>query len=208
MTPETFFKTNYIRYDTVTLEGSLNDVVLAIKKTDAYKKVHDVCRKYRGIESRLHQINGIGMTMWVADMANCKKFAKRCLVHTRLSVFHQNRAIQRFGLEGIVAMKVYAEQETIEVITDVFNKYNPESQFPISSYHIDLYLHDLNIAVECDEYNHSSYDRDYDERRTAAITRLLGCQWIRYNPHATDFRLGRVIERISRSTERKRKLSL
>ena len=63
-------------------------------------------------------------------------------------------------------------------------------------YEIDLYFPDLKIAVECDEYGHSSTPAYEDEFRQREIEQTLGCEFIRFNPHEPNFNIGHCINRI------------
>lgn len=56
-----------------------------------------------------------------------------------------------------------------------------------------MYLVEFNIAIECDEWGHNSYDKESEMGRTNTITNELNCYWVRFNPHAKDFNIGDVI---------------
>jgi very-short-patch-repair endonuclease len=65
------------------------------------------------------------------------------------------------------------------------------------SFKIDLYLPDYKIAIECDEMHHKSgTNRDIDLIRQQEIEKILGCQFIRFNPEERDFNFGKVLNQI------------
>lgn len=63
-------------------------------------------------------------------------------------------------------------------------------------YRIDLYLKDLNIAIECDEHGHEERDEWDENFRQQEIERFLKCKFIRFNPHDQNFNIGNVINQI------------
>ena len=54
-----------------------------------------------------------------------------------------------------------------------------------NKYRIDLYIKDLNIAIEYDERNHTGYKND--EYRQKEIEKELGCRFIRINDNKDDY---------------------
>ncbi len=44
-----------------------------------------------------------------------------------------------------------------------------------------------NLAIECDEFNHSNRDPEYEEQRENFIKNELNCEFIRFNPDAKNF---------------------
>lgn len=90
------------------------------------------------------------------------------------------------------------ETETIKNITTAFQNYPHELQYkPIgTNYRIDLYFPNHKLAIECDECNHNGRDPDYENNRQTSIEKILGCKFIRYDPHAIDFNIFEVINKI------------
>lgn len=88
------------------------------------------------------------------------------------------------------------ENTTIDIIFDSFCHLSPVKQFYISGYRIDLYFPKERIAIECDENSHSGYNYDKELLRQDVITKLLGCQFIRFNPNSRSFKLGKVINEL------------
>lgn len=87
------------------------------------------------------------------------------------------------------------QSKTISIIRNAFIHLNPIEEFFISGYRIDLYFPSYRLAVECDEIHHQN-QRQHDKARQDAITRLLGCSWVRYCPEAKDFCVGKVVNQI------------
>lgn len=51
----------------------------------------------------------------------------------------------------------------------------------LGKYRIDLYIDDLNVAIEYDENNHDNYAYEQHEGRQKEIEKKLGCKFIRVN---------------------------
>lgn len=78
----------------------------------------------------------------------------------------------------------YKEESTVMFIVYCFlNKFKMTRQYRVGDYRVDLYVHDLNLVIECDENDHKNYNPEKDHARTDTINRLLANPtWIRYNP--------------------------
>lgn len=83
---------------------------------------------------------------------------------------------------------IYKEKKEYEFIGALINslkgigieKFIPE-YYCCSKYRIDLYLPELNIAIEYDENNHRGYSYEQQEGRQKEIEENLGCKFIRVN---------------------------
>jgi very-short-patch-repair endonuclease len=69
-------------------------------------------------------------------------------------------------------------------------------EFKIGTYRIDLYLPKYKIAIECDEYNHKSYEPNKQLERDKFIKEQLGSEFVRFNPNVQGFRVVNVIRDI------------
>lgn len=87
------------------------------------------------------------------------------------------------------------EGETIQIIKNTLVHLSPIEQFFVSGYRIDLYFPLHRIAVECDELHHK-YREYQDMDRQDAITKVLGCEWVRYRPEEAGFCIGKVLNQI------------
>lgn len=91
------------------------------------------------------------------------------------------------------------EHYYINIIKSAIQKFDiSKKSFKVKTkyndYFIDLYLENINLAIECDEHDH--YIQEYSdelERREEDIITELGCRFLRFNPHEADFNVGEVI---------------
>lgn len=92
------------------------------------------------------------------------------------------------------------EEEFINKLIEVLKPLGLKSfkkQFKISKYRIDLYLPELNIAIEYDENNHKGYTYEQQEGRQKEIEENLGCKFIRITDNKTDeHNIGYVINKM------------
>ena len=88
------------------------------------------------------------------------------------------------------------EVDCLRIIESALQHFNPVQQFRISGYIVDLYFPEQRIAIECDEDGHSNYNNKKEITRQDQITKLLGCQFIRFNPNEEGFNIGNVINKI------------
>lgn len=101
------------------------------------------------------------------------------------------------------------ESSTLDVIEASIRGFtNCSRQFVVGSYKVDMYLKDLKIAIECDERGHADRDKWLESLRQEEIENRLGCRFMRYNPHATDFNVGIVINSIFKEIMSERSTSL
>ena len=89
-----------------------------------------------------------------------------------------------------------AESQVVAVLMEAFQDLSPVPQFQVHGYRIDLYLATANIAIEIDENEHTGYPASKELTRQKAIKSALGCSFVRFDPYAADFNLGRVIRQI------------
>ena len=72
-----------------------------------------------------------------------------------------------------------------------------KSQYKVLNYKIDYYIPDLNIAIEYDENNHSSYSYESHELRQKLIEEELGCRFIRISDNKSkEYNVGLVIKEL------------
>ena len=68
--------------------------------------------------------------------------------------------------------------------------------YPVAGYKIDIYFPQINTAVEIDEYAHGNYDADKEQMREETIKKVIGCSFVRYNPHSSNENVGTLINKI------------
>jgi very-short-patch-repair endonuclease len=121
---------------------------------------------------------------------------KELLCKSRKSLEKKQEIAKHFGIDLSVVTHSNIETETIKIIKDSFVHLPSVTQFFISGYRIDLYFPAHRIAIECDEFDHQDYNSQKEEARQDSISKLLGCQFIRYNPNKEGFNIGEVINKI------------
>lgn len=101
---------------------------------------------------------------------------------------------KKLNLNIILPIK---EQQTLLIIINSIIDITPYIlQYSIGNYLIDMYLPDLNIAIECDEFNHKNNNENLEIKRQTYIEESLNCKFIRYNPDDPKFNIGNVINQI------------
>jgi len=107
-----------------------------------------------------------------------------------------SKASEFLESEGVAKKaKSHIESDTIRIIIcsleGILKEFKP--QHHVGGYKIDLYLPEVNIAIECDERGHKHHQQWKDEFREFVIKNKLGCEFIRYNPDEPGFNIGRVV---------------
>ena len=108
------------------------------------------------------------------------------------------------------------EQTVINLIKDTFEGENIQTQYTVLSYRTDIYFHEYKLAIQVDELRYNDRNIDYEIQRQRALERELDCVFIRIDPDAVDFNIGKEINKIHRhinqstiqQTEQKTKKSL
>lgn len=104
-----------------------------------------------------------------------------------------------YGISYTIITRLGKEQEFIGSITTSFACHHPIRQFKIGTYMIDLYFPTELLAIECDEFNHTKYDKNDDIVRQEFITDTLKCKFIRFNPDDAKFSIFSVISDIQQA---------
>jgi very-short-patch-repair endonuclease len=168
-----------------------NDVASVLGYKDPAKTISTkVNQEYKGV-GRVVTNGGIQNVIVLTPEG-----VKQLLISSKKHLATKKKLADFLGVTLNVLPQNTKEIELITIIQTVFSHIPSVTQFFISGYRIDLYFPDYRIAVECDEYGHSSYDTERELARQDTITKLLGCQFIRFNPHDVDFNIGNVINQI------------
>ena len=101
-----------------------------------------------------------------------------------------------FGVRYHNYKKITKEQEHICAIKRAFKSENTITQYKIKIYRVDLIFIDFKLIIECDEFNHSNRDIEYEQKRTEIIEEL-GYSFIRFNPDEIDLSILDVINDIN-----------
>lgn len=97
---------------------------------------------------------------------------------------------------GVKVIPSCVETDIVYMLSECFSHLHPVPQFIACGYRVDLYFTKAKIAVEIDEIGHSNRNKDYERSREATIKDALGCTFVRCNPHAKDFSMGKLINQI------------
>lgn len=89
------------------------------------------------------------------------------------------------------------EQIFLDCIMKALPSLYPKTQYHIGKYKIDLYFEKERIAVECDEFGHSSRFPEDERTRQEYIENALSCKFVRFNPDAPDFNIFKTIGEIT-----------
>ena len=87
----------------------------------------------------------------------------------------------------------YKEQDCIGAIIEAYQDCKCYKQFRVSSYFIDLYIPEHNLAIECDEHNHRDRDQEHEKERQQYIEDKLKCQFFRFDPDSKNFNIYKLI---------------
>lgn len=85
------------------------------------------------------------------------------------------------------------EYDCVDILVASLKRFTCIKKFHIGSYYLDLYIKEINVVVECDEYGHASYNQECEAERTRYVTDTLNCTWVRFNPNKSGFSIGDVI---------------
>ena len=97
-----------------------------------------------------------------------------------------------FKIHDVINTK---EQTVISTTKDAFEGKNMQRQYTVLGYRIDLYFHEHKLAIEVDKLGHNDRSIDYEIERERALERELNCVFIRINPDAVDFNIGKEINK-------------
>jgi very-short-patch-repair endonuclease len=127
------------------------------------------------------------MTAWSKNGA--VKLAHYCR-SARAREFLENEGIQKLHVN-------YIEGEVIDIIIDAVEGLTACcKQYTVEGYRIDLYLRDINLAIECDEMGHENKDDLSEIIRQKTIEKKLGCTFLRFNPDDKNFKIGKIFNQI------------
>lgn len=92
-------------------------------------------------------------------------------------------------------------RQILTMLKTAFWCFGPETEFYVKgksgNYRIDLYLKLANVAVECDEHGHKSYNKDKERHRQSEIEKALGCTFVRFDPYSKNYDDILLMERVA-----------
>ena len=95
-----------------------------------------------------------------------------------------------------IIYKLPIEVETMKNLYEIFLDYEPELNYRIDNYYIDLYLKKSKIAIECDERGHNDRNKKKEIERENYLKEKLECKFYRFNPDDKNFKFNNVIKEI------------
>ena len=104
--------------------------------------------------------------------------------------------IKQFVNYEVITMR--KEHEYILAIKETFHYLTCYTQFRIDQYRLDLFIKELNLVIECDEYGHRDRDPYKEQEREDYVRDRIGCDFVRFNPDEPGFNIFRVIGDITR----------
>jgi hypothetical protein len=189
-----------IRVDKATQKGSVYDVIHIVSgkqenyASQAFARIKKTNPEITPKCVRL-KINGKGQLTPVADAATLQRIASAVLSGIRKGMAEKIRISRRLGLPTH-HMRAYIEEETLAPLMTVFASSCPVRQFSCGLYRIDLYFPAQKVAVECDEGGHAHYSFEVEYERQRFLEQQLCCHFVRYNPHAAEFSIYKLIAQL------------
>lgn len=130
------------------------------------------------------------MTVW--SQQGAIKLSRYCRSSGKARDF-----LQEMGITDPVLF--YPEGRLLDIIESAMNGFSVcLRHYDVKGNRVDLYLKDLNIAIECDERDHEYRPKWYENLRQQEIEERLGCRFIRFNPDQPGFNIGTVINELIR----------
>jgi hypothetical protein len=99
-------------------------------------------------------------------------------------------------IEEPIIYKIPIEVETMKNLYEIFFDYEPELNYKVDDYYIDLYLKKIKLSIECDENGHKDRKKYDEEEREKYLKEKLECQFYRFDPDDENFKFNNVIKEI------------
>lgn len=137
----------------------------------------------------------------VTDYTTTWHIVKLVLCMSRISLEAKRKIL---GITDYYPVRKYTEIEIHTNVRRALAHVDIHFQYPVKEYRIDMYFPKYNIAVECNENGHRAYCKENENTRHDVISKYLQCQWVQYDPYASDFNIFDLINRLYREIERER----
>lgn len=110
----------------------------------------------------------------------------------------RNKCVDRINDTRIKCIMLGVEHSTINFICNCLKsmKLTLKRQFKVSKYSVDLYIPELSLCIECDEFGHQNYSVKDEFERETFIKHKLNSEFLRYNPNDDKFELSNLIDTI------------
>ena len=107
---------------------------------------------------------------------------------------------------------VTKEQSVLKSVIDVFEAENMQNQYSVLGYRIGIYFHDYKLAIEVDKKGDEDRNINHEIKRSKALEKKVGCEFVRINPDEKDFNFFKTMNeihiQIKKSTKKPTKKSL
>lgn len=182
-----------------------------IRQTDDGKySVYDylqICTKYKNLSELFKRICDKHPEIindceyYIFPRSNGRKNNQGTPVTTIENLFKIGKHLKSNKLKPHLESDVYVprtEDQINKVLLEVYKDENPQIQYKVGKYKIDLYLLKSKVAIECDEYSHKNYKNHKETERETYIKKHLNCNFIRFDPYIKGFNIGTVIYEINK----------
>jgi very-short-patch-repair endonuclease len=193
----------------IEIDGQLCASVYDVKAVIIHDRNHTqwwqrALKKWPGMVYKLARPAGARHKTPVMDHPNMTQLMHRAITDRQVSFARKQCMLIGFeqASEQDCPRYIQARAEDDihgDILKALGDKLCIDIHFTVGPYRVDMYVHELNVVVECDENDHSSYDTESEMARQEFITKELGCRWVRYNPYAVDFDVFAIISQILNS---------
>ena len=168
-----------------------------------YKKPRNAVSKKVDLEDRIKEMietnGGIQMMTLINKRGICLLISKSKTRSKEYKDSFKNWLVSEGLIEDNFCITSRKEIEFLDMLEEVLKPFGYKTirQYSVLDYRIDLYIEDLNIAVEYDENNHNHYSYEQHEGRQDLIEKELCCKFIRLSDKEDDlYNVGLVMKGI------------
>ena len=153
-------------------------------------------------EMIVHSVNGYVVktqTTLINKRGVCSLICKSKTKSKEYKDKFKNWLVSEGLIEDSFCITSRKEIEFLDMLEEVLKPFGYKTirQYSVLDYKIDLYIEDLNIAIEYDENNHKDYSYEEHEGRQSLIEKELGCKFIRLSDKEDDlYNVGLVMKGI------------
>jgi very-short-patch-repair endonuclease len=194
-------------------EDRSDEIRNCIKDEIIYLSVYDILKiigcinprqAFSGLKQKYSETKQLNITMFkfpgkgqkftpILEEKSITTLIELSLASKQFSSDTKKKWLEKIKSNYVLFMAIQTEAELICIIQKSFRNHETIKHYYVKPYNLDLYFLKEKIAVECDERNHVSYDKDKEEERKIYITKKLDCLWIRFDPYNKRFNIGNVI---------------
>lgn len=172
--------------DILSFHNTKKENIYRFLKTNFKENVHFIRKKI----DRIHIGHGGGNKI---DIYMTEETAQ--LLKNSYNLKH--RYVTAFNNTEVKCIVMTIENSTIGFICNALKTLPIEfiRQHKIDKYKVDLFIPELSLVIECDEFGHINYNTESELQRTKCIVEM-NYTIIRFNPNADTFDISNVISDI------------